>query len=160
MDTRFDDLWGKPQKLGTPLAAVWVKAKTREAIFAGLFARHACATSGARIILDVQADGHGMGEEYQADSALVFKVLVAGTGAIKQVSIKRVVAKRFSWGDKVPDERDRSETIYSPHLEAGQRDAEFSVGYPGHAQTAYYYVLVLQEDGEQAVSSPILILGK
>jgi len=160
MDTRFADLWAKPTKLSTPLAAVMVKEKTREAIFAGFFARHVYATSGARILLDVQADGHGMGEEYQTESAPVFKVLVVGTGPLKTVSIKRVFAKRYSWGEPVPAERDRGEEIYSHRLEVGQREAEFTFRYPGPSLTAYYYVLVVQEDGEQAVSSPILILAK
>jgi hypothetical protein len=160
MDTRFADLWGKPQKLTTPLAAVVVKEKTREAIFAGLFARRVYATSGARILLDAQADGHDMGEEYQTESAPAFKVSVVGTSPLKKVAIKRVFAKRYSWGEQVPAERERGEEIYSHRLELGQREAEFTFRYPGPSQTAYYYVLVVQEDDEQAVSSPILILAK
>jgi hypothetical protein len=160
MDCRFEDLWAKPTKLTTPLAAVLAKEKTREAIFAGLFARRVYATTGARILLDVQADGHGMGDEYRAEAAPAFQVSVVGTAPLKEVAIKRVFAKPYEWGDKVPAEHDRSAKIYSHPLRAGQREAEFTFHYPGHSQRAYYYVLVVQEDGEQAVASPIFILGR
>lgn len=128
------------QEIGMAAVAVYAKEHTRESIFSALYNRRAYATSGDRILLDVQADGHPMGTEFLTTAAPLLAIDVVGTAPILRVEIKkdsRVVHVHV--GD-APD----------GHLE--WRDAEFDPGTSG-----YYYVRVVQTNGEEAISSPIWV---
>jgi hypothetical protein len=125
------------------LAGVWIKgALTREAIFAALKARRVYATSGVRILLYFSADGHPMGSEYATNAPPKLVVRVAGTEKIHYIYLLRdneVIHQ--SGGDFGHGEMARFEFI---DQQAG----------PG---THWYYVRVLQEDGEMAWSSPLWV---
>jgi hypothetical protein len=125
------------------LAGVWINgALTRETIFAALKARRVYATSGVRILLYFSADDHPMGSEYATDAPPKLVVRVAGTDKIHYIYLLRdneVIHQ--SGGDFGHGEMARFEFI---DQQAG----------PG---THWYYVRVLQEDGEMAWSSPIWV---
>ncbi len=156
MDDRFENPWDKT-RIGSPLAAIVAPEKTREQVFQALRARHSYATTGARILLAVTADGHPMGDEYRAAHPPLFKVSVSGTAAIRSVELRRVVARRFNVTDPVPDQRERAETLYKYPVKAGEKDVEFEYRLDSLLRTSHYYIRVVQSDGEQAFSSPILI---
>ena len=71
------------------LTGVYATACTREAVWEALRARRCYATNGARILLDVQADGHAMGQVYRAKRAPRFQVRVSGTDEVERVEIRR-----------------------------------------------------------------------
>jgi hypothetical protein len=69
------------------LGAVYAKEKTRPGIYDGLMARHSFATTGARMVLRVDADGHPMGSKFDAGKAPAISCTVHGTAPIDTVSI-------------------------------------------------------------------------
>jgi len=66
---------------------VYAKELTREGLWEALWARRAYGTTGERIIVHVESDGHLMGEEYAADSAPEIKVKVNGTAPLHSVDV-------------------------------------------------------------------------
>lgn len=157
MDDRFDEPWNKTRQ-GSPLAAVIAPEKTREAIFSALYHRHTYVTTGARILLQVSADGHESGDSYSTATAPSFHVVVAGTAPLKTVEIKKLTPRTFEVTDPMPDRNEHAQTVFQQAIEPGQKDIEFNfheTAVPGTA--VLYYVHVVQADGEQAASSPIMI---
>ena len=129
------------------LAAVYAPELTREAVWDALYSRYCYATTGARIVLAFTLNGERMGSvlEYAPEDGRLarreVKVSVHGTDAIQSVEIfrnngllQRIQPKsdtvEFSLSDRVDR---RSDT----------RD--------------WYYVRVLQADGNAAWSSPIWV---
>lgn len=82
------------------LTCVLAAEKTREAVWEALRARRCYATSGARILLEVQADGHEMGEEFGAVGPLRFAVRVAGTAEVERVEIRRGSQVAWSYPER------------------------------------------------------------
>ena len=128
------------QEIGMAAVAVYAARQTRESIFRALYRRRCYATSGDRILLDVRADGHRMGGEYRTATAPTVTVDAAGTAAIARVEIKKngkVVHTSAPGKDRVRFE---------------WRDPAFQAD-----RACYYYVRVVQENREEAVSSPIWV---
>lgn len=71
------------------LTCVWVDEWSRQGIWHALKARRCYGTSGQRIALDVRADGHRMGEEFQSQGPVRFAIEAAGTGPIEEIEIRR-----------------------------------------------------------------------
>lgn len=71
------------------LTCVYVEELSREAVWEALRARRCYATTGARLFLDVRADGHTMGEVYQTTQAPRFQIRIAGTAEIERVEVHR-----------------------------------------------------------------------
>jgi hypothetical protein len=67
---------------------VYAEELTREALWEAFWARRAYGTSGERIIVHVESDGHLMGEEYSTSKAPEIKVKIAGTSALHEVEVK------------------------------------------------------------------------
>jgi hypothetical protein len=78
------------------LVAVEMPALTREALWQGLRARRCYATTGERIILDVEAGGHRMGEEFDCTSVPTLRVSVHGTAPLEAVAVHRGLETIFS----------------------------------------------------------------
>ena len=128
------------QEIGMAAVAVYAPEHTRESIFRALYDRRVYATSGDRIILDVRADGHPMGSEYKTLQPPVIEVEAIGTVAIKLVQIKKDSREVFAAKPGKTAVRLR------------WQDPEFQPGRP-----SYYYVRVVQENDEEAISSPIWV---
>jgi len=134
------DIGDFQQEIGMALVAVYAPKRTRKSIFTALYDRHCYATTGDRILLDFQVDGHPMGSEYKTSDAPVISVMAAGTAEITSVEIKK-----------------DSKTIHKiePHqmsVEFKWRDPDFRADKP-----CYYYVCINQSNNEQAISSPVWI---
>lgn len=71
------------------LTAVYAEELTRESLWEAMWKRRCYATTGERIILWVEADGHQMGEEYETGSPPKVFVMVYGTGPLMEVELKR-----------------------------------------------------------------------
>jgi hypothetical protein len=117
---------------------VMAEKNDRESLLDAIKKRH---TYGAtdNIILDVQSGSHIMGDELKTTEAPALKMAVIGTGKIAKIDVLRdseVVATlkpgaaeyRGTWSDPAPEKG-----------------------------THYYYIRVLQEDGEIAWGSPLWI---
>jgi hypothetical protein len=128
------------QEIGMAAVAVYAPERTRVSIFRALYDRHIYATSGDRIILDVQADGHVMGTEYQTTKGPTMTVLALGTAPIELVEIKK-----------------NSEVVHTE--QPGKISVEFEWQDPDFKadHECYYYVRIVQDNGEEAISSPIWV---
>ena len=62
---------------------------TREGIWEAIKARRCYATSGQRIALSVQADGHPMGSEFSVSGAPRIRVAAEGTADIEEIRVVR-----------------------------------------------------------------------
>lgn len=69
------------------LGAVYAKDLTRESIFEALAARRCYATTGERMIVWAEADGHPMGSELTSDQPPQIKVAVYGTSPLEEVTL-------------------------------------------------------------------------
>lgn len=67
------------------LTCVLAKQLTREAIFNALNARRCYGTTGARMYLWFEIDGHIMGEAFEADGKIMAKAEVHGTAPIEKI---------------------------------------------------------------------------
>jgi len=116
-------------------AMVYAEEFTREGIMEGLQKRH---TYGAtdNIILDVKMNGHMMGEVFKADKRNL-DVHVIGTDNIKEIVLVK-------------------DGIEYPLEFAGGKEVKLSWNDDQIKEgESYYYIRVMQEDGELAWSSPI-----
>jgi len=87
------------------LTAVRAEELSREGLWPAFKARRCYGTSGARILLDVEVDGHGMGEEYATDTCPQLHVRVEGTAAIERVDVFCGIEVVHTWQVAALDER-------------------------------------------------------
>jgi len=117
------------------LSGIYAKDLTREGIWEALFSRRTYATTGARIILRFTVNGTVMGEEIEAVPPLEVEAGAVVCGPIKSFDLvrnNRVIHSVRS---------DRMDYTYSGPVERGD----------------YFYVRVLQENSQQAFSSPVWV---
>lgn len=81
--------WRQCRNLRNGLTGLYAESLTREAVWEALSARRCYATTGARIRLWMEVDGHPMGEAYEAVQAPTLKASVEGTAAIECIDILR-----------------------------------------------------------------------
>jgi hypothetical protein len=112
---------------------------TRESIFDAFQRRH-CYGATDNILLDVRSGDHLMGDELDANGPVTLKVLAHGTAPIKRVDI----IKDFVYVYTSEPHKSRVELTWTDEEKRG----------PG---LSWYYVRVLQEDGEIAWGSPIWV---
>jgi hypothetical protein len=128
------------QEIGMAAVAVYAPKRTRESIFKALYDRRVYATTGDRIILDVTADSHPMGSEYKSKTAPVLNVEVVGTAIVTQIEIKK-----------------NGKTIFTHKpLESAAGFKWTDTGFQAD-RSCFYYVRVVQQNGEEAISSPIWV---
>jgi hypothetical protein len=120
-------------------AVAIAEAATRAAIFDAFQKRH-CYAATDNIVLEVRAGDHLMGDEFTTDGPVTLRVLAHGTGPIKRVDI----IKDFHH-------------VYS--AEPGKARVEFSwTDEDGvNRGPSWYYVRVVQADGEIAWGSPMWV---
>ncbi len=130
----------RPQEIGHAAVAVYAVDRTRESLFRALYERRTYGTSGERILLAFDVDGHAMGSEFVSEATPMIEVEVVGTAAIERVDVTkdtRVVHSVAGSGES---------------LKFRWTDPDFKPG-----DSAFYFVRALQADGEEAVSSPVWI---
>ncbi len=69
------------------LGAVFAPCKTREDIYDGLMARHCYATTGPRIYLNVEVNGHPMGAAFELKTPPRITGTIFGTAPLESISI-------------------------------------------------------------------------
>ncbi|HUH12748.1 MAG TPA: CehA/McbA family metallohydrolase, partial [Longimicrobiales bacterium] len=135
------------------LTGVWAPELTREAVFEALKARRVYATSGAPIRLWLEArGGEGaaveeapraeMGGELSVSGPPTLESRVVGTARVRYVYLLRDNAVIHSYGGDADGGRYGSFTFVDEDVAPG---------------THWYYLRVVQEDGEVAWSSPIWV---
>jgi len=131
------------------ITAVYADRLSRESVFDAIRSRHCYATSGAKILLDFQVNGHRMGSVLEApleEWPRLFPIQVAcgviGTASLARIELienNRVVYTHLRWRGPASQM-------------AFQLKFETVTYYP-----RYYYVRVTQTDGQMAWSSPVFI---
>ena len=132
--------WFMHQKSG--FACVYASELTREAIFDALRKRHCYATTGVRAILEFSVNDTVMGKETIVHDPVAdrsIRVHIIGSSSLKSLCIIKNNACL------VEKELDRQEEFFEYY---DTTDA---------AQDDYYYVRIIQEDGNTIWSSPIWI---
>ena len=140
------------------LMCVEAHERSREAIFAAMYNRRVVATTGARMLLTYRLNGNPMGSELslrripELASRRRLVIEFHGTAAVDHVDVIRnntVVHSAFATSDKdlciTWEDRDPMDDIWLPA--AKFCDHPF----------AFYYVRVVQQDGEVAWASPVWI---
>jgi len=124
------------------LAAVWAPELTREAIWQALYNRRCYGTTGARMVVEFSVDGEPMGSIIRNTpfaSAHRIEVKVCGTARLTAIEVLR-----------------GRELVYVHSSYGAACQFEF-MDEPQPGDANYYYVRVLQEDGEMAWSSPVWV---
>ena len=120
-------------------AAVLAPKLERRDVFDALKKHNTYATTGERILLVFEANGHGMGDEFDADGPVTIHFEVGATSELSQVDIVRDnvdIWSKYATGLKFDGEiKDESLT-------------------PG---SHYYYLRVTQKSGDRAWSSPVYV---
>ena len=126
-----------PAERGTALMAVLAENLARESVFQGVYHRRTYATTGERIILRFRIGDIEMGSEGAAPRRPRIDVEAVGTALIATVRIVKD-------GKVIHATQPGAERAAFAYL-----DAE------GASPGSYYYVDLVQVDGEKAISSPI-----
>ena len=121
-----------------PVAAVRAARCERRAIWDAVMTRRTYATTGARIILDLHANGHPAGSEIDLDANPRLNITAHACAPIERIDLIRDDRALAAW--------------YPNQLDA---DVEFEDKAP--LPLAAYYVRLRQTDGEYAWSTPIWI---
>ena len=121
-----------------PVAAVRADRCERHAIWDAVMARRTYATTGARIILDVRANGHPAGSEIELDDKPGLTINANACSKIERIDLIR---------------DDRALAVWRPNALDVQLDFEDEAPL----YEAAYYVRLRQTDGEYAWSTPIWV---
>lgn len=128
-----------PAERGTALVAACAPSLTREAVFQALYHRRTYATTGSRIVLRFEVNGQPMGSEIRAQGPVRIMVEAEGTAPIDRLRIVK-----------------QGQVIHS--VSPGGRSARFEfTDSSGECRGKYYYVDLVQTDGEKAISSPVWV---
>jgi hypothetical protein len=128
-------------EIGMAAVAVYAPERTRESLFKSLYERRVYATSGDRIVVDFSMDGHPMGSEYASETPPTLTVNAEGTAPFTRVEFKKngVTLRAISPGTQTLKNITWKDPIFKPN------------------EPAHYYVRLLQENGEEAISSPVWV---
>jgi hypothetical protein len=137
---------------GGPLLAVYAERLDRDALWEAFRARHTYASTGARAIVEFRVNGALMGSEITADTDVEITWRVEGTAPIARVDLIRDQYRRARW------QGHRSETSPNPANRSARSltEAGTYVDRPPDG-VHYYYLRVLQADGELLWSSPVWV---
>jgi hypothetical protein len=120
-------------------AVAIAEAANRAAIFDAFKKRH-CYAATDNIVLDVRSGDHLMGDEFSTDGPVTLRVLAHGTGPIQRVDIIKDFHHVYS---AEPGK---------PRVEFSWTDLDATNRGP-----SWYYVRVVQSDGELAWGSPMWV---
>jgi hypothetical protein len=120
-------------------AVALAEDRSREAIFDAFQKRH-CYGATDNILLDVRSGEHLMGDEFTSREPIRLKVMAHGTSPIAKVD----VIKDFLY-------------VYSTEPRTARVEFEWQDEEKRGLGLSWYYVRVIQEDGEIAWGSPIWV---
>jgi hypothetical protein len=120
-------------------AVALAEDRTRPAILDAFKRRH-CYGATDNILLDVRSGEHIMGDEFNAEGPVRLKILAHGTGPIARVD----VIKDFVY-------------VYTTEPHSDRVEFEWTDEEHRPAGLSWYYVRVLQENGEIAWGSPFWV---
>ena len=86
---------------------VYAEARTKEALWEAFRSRRTYGTTGERIILGLEVDGHVMGEEYETEAPPAITVEVHGTKPLHAVEVMRGTETIYRHPFAAPDGEDR-----------------------------------------------------
>lgn len=124
------------------LAVVLAERNDRDAIWDTFQNRRTYATTGTRIFLNFQIDGHLVGDEFASTANPTISVAVAGTDRLEMIELIK---------------HDRSGYAVIHVEEPDSEISSFDYVDADFKESSFYYVRVTQVDGEMAWSSPIWI---
>lgn len=138
---------------GAGKTAVYDDELTRDAVFQALSERRTYATTGPRILLDVECNGLQTGQERTATAADVdsrtHTVRAVGTDDVTAVD---VVRNGEAIATVEPDDREATvEWTDEEHLDDVLRPRD----HPDGRDSVFYYVRVTQADRHRAWASPV-----
>ena len=79
------------------LTAIYAGKLTQDALWDASFARRCYGTTGARILLQVQVNGHPMGSVFTTDAERCIDIRIEGTAPIEQVELLRCTEVLCTW---------------------------------------------------------------
>ncbi len=140
---------------GGGIAGVYAPNLTRKEIFNGLRTRYCFATTGERILVEFNIDGHRMGSAYTTNDPPKIDVTVAGTAPLEMIEMIKNNEVIFQMGRSVGHDatfdRDLTYTASFSFVDEEYRPTD---------HWDYYYARATQRDSEMAWSSPIWIQKK
>lgn len=134
---------GITQDYSHGLQAVIAADLTRAGLYEAMWQRHTYGTTGARIIIDFKVNGYPMGSEITAEdgSLPLIYYMVKGTAPVRDIEIWKYSKSRgwevFSYEGK------------------GMAEADGQFSDEGYNGDSFYFLKVIQEDGNLAWSSPV-----
>ena len=128
-----------PAERGTALVAVLADDLTRQGVFQGIYHRRTYATTGERIAMRFEVAGVPMGSEVRVEGPVSLEAEVVGTNGIQTVRIVK-----------------NGTILYALDPRSDAARFEF-VDPDGAPDGAYYYLDLVQNDGEKAISSPVWV---
>ena len=141
---------------GGPLLAVYAARLDRDALWEAFRARHTYASTGTRALVEFRVNDALMGSEIAADTEVEITWRVAGTAPIARVDLIRDQHRLTRW------ERHQSETAIPNHSAIPNRSARSLTEAGTYTDRPpdgvhYYYLRVMQADGEWLWSSPVWV---
>ena len=130
-------------RLGSGRAVVWAEDFTRAGIFDALYRRRCYATTGAHILVDFKVNGNWMGSEVRVKGGgpLRIEAAVQGTDDIARIDLIESAAIVQSWRPLLKRE-------WEMEWEGEAKEEESPL---------FYYLRLIQEDGEMAWTSPCFV---
>lgn len=128
---------------GGGITGLFAGAVTREAAWQALTGRRVCATTGARMLLELSADGCPQGGETTASDAPRIQANVVGTGELALVEVVRF----------------DSEAGYSAAWQGGGGVDALEIDFTDAAfkRDTFYYLRVEQADGHLGWAGPVWV---
>ncbi len=127
------------------ITAVFAKSLSRKDIFEAIRERRCFASANDRLFMWLKHENGVMGEEVKTETDKVNIKIISGNAQIREVHVMKngeLFQKYGSFG--LDDGFDETKYIFEKTLEGGMLTSPVS-----------YYVKVIQEDGDIAISSPI-----
>ncbi|MBW6457883.1 MAG: DUF3604 domain-containing protein [FCB group bacterium] len=135
----------KENEWETGLAAVIAEKNDIDHIFNAFLQRRVYATSGQNILVDFTINGHEMGKEIEVNAAPEINIEVVGTAPLVYVTLVRNNEDILFAGKDFYEGLGARKVYVDEDLKPGRY---------------WYYLRVVQEDGEMAWSSPIWVTVK
>jgi hypothetical protein len=121
------------------ITGVFATAATREAVWEALWNRRVCATTGARILMELRVNGELQGAELKADSPPRITGHVVGTADLELVELVKFDGEKYS----TPRKWEGS----GPEAVIDFTDKDFR-------RDSFYYLRALQSDGHIGWAGP------